>query len=106
MSTEIHQKAGKSIPSQWYDQSEERPRFSESITGNSKISLPLCRNYTPRELPSSSGKVGQEFLLVCSLKYAWLIRLMSQCSCHSMTQFTAACLSSSVIMGSQDSENN
>lgn len=89
-----------------HDQRKDRPRFSESVTADSEISSPLCGNYTLWELPSSSGKSGQEFLLVCSLTHAWLIRLMSQCPCHGVTQFTTACLSSGVIMGSHDSEDS
>lgn len=67
-------------PEMGLDQRKERPRFSESIAADSEISFPLCGNYTLGELPSSSGKAGQEFFLVCSLRHGWFMRLMSQAS--------------------------
>lgn len=61
MSIEIQQKTGKSVAEMGLNQRKERPRFSESIAADSEISFPLCGNYTLGELPSSSGKAGQEF---------------------------------------------
>lgn len=45
MLTEIQQKTGKSVPGLGHGQRKESPRFSESVTADSKISSLLCGNY-------------------------------------------------------------